>query len=249
MGKKNIGLLVLLAVLIAGVGCTRFRGAAPSPTIGVVRVVEIITATPDYAPAWVATYPTAEPQIDEALPQAVETPKAKAPTVDVASGPFKKVQGKVEDYFSNDGWSPRNDSFDTLEDPSTKLEVPHDGSAYVAFGAGSFTHRDGTVNLVWQENNIYLVFIKGIDPAPADLNQFVVVADYVPGAATAAPILNRNVHLQWAGDQVSNGFKPQNCGLGCKKVTIVVIDLRTHQFSAWVVVDPSNPLTWVPATL
>lgn len=149
-------------------------------------------------------------------------------------------------------------NWDIMQDEETYMLVPEAGDHY--FATGSFCLRwvdpeasdeqGKEVRVLLGcapagEERIYLTIIRGYpsDGGDADLNQRIVVSDYVRATGIHHHLpAGAYVSLGWMLQQVDNAFEPQpgiedpNCGdNGCDYPYVVVIDLQTQTVRAWLV--------------
>lgn len=185
-----------------------------------------------------------------------------------ASGDFKS--GWSTDWY----WSPFRDTTDELTDEATRetfaepgvllndtaafdylsanetpANAPEGAYLYVAVGAMSLTYDGARLSLLHQDENIYLVIVRGLpdDGGPADLNQIVMLGDYVRGAGIYSPMpAGAYVSLGWFEQQIVNAGNDPNCGGdGCERATVVVVDLKTKTYRMWTVNNPTGaPSNW-----
>lgn len=134
-------------------------------------------------------------------------------------------------------------AYDHLSAATTPILIPEAGYAYVAVGALKF----GDVQLAYEARNIYLVIFRGLpsDGNPnTDLNQVLDVSGYVPGTGLYSPITaGAYVSLNWFVQQVQESAKTPNCGAGCERVTVVLVDIATASYRIYTT-SPANPRDW-----
>ncbi len=116
----------------------------------------------------------------------------------------------------------------------TPVLVPEGGYTYIAVRVVTFTHDGAQLKLLYQENNIYLIIVRGNpdDGTSTDLNEIAMTTDYVRSAGIYSPMPSgAYVSLGWMLQQVAASFDDDpNCGRGCEKVTVVIVDLPTHSY-------------------
>ncbi len=135
-------------------------------------------------------------------------------------------------------------AWDYMSASETPVLVPEGGYAYIAVGAADIAG----LPLTHEEGNIYLVVLRGIpdDGTDADLNQIVTVTGYARGAGIYSQLpAGAYISVDWFVQQIGNAKNAPNCGAtGCKKATIVAIDLQTKTYRDWIVTDLGNPKEW-----
>lgn len=196
------------------------------------------------------------------------TPMAKPfPEVVIGSGPF--VAGWNTEWFCPQIGVPKETlpvagteetiaepgaqfnevAWDHLSAAETPFQVPEAGFGYLAVGDVELFHNEGKIKLSSNGGtNLNIVIFRGLpdDGTPRDLNQIVWARNYVRGAGIYTPVkaaafFPKNYTL----DQVAGGFRPDNCGMGCKTVTITIIDLRTHTYRQWLANNSKDLKNWV----
>lgn len=141
-------------------------------------------------------------------------------------------------------------AFDHMTAPETPVLVPEGGFTYMAIGSVTLSHNGSNLLLPWKEENIYLIVIRGLPEGPDDRNQIVITKDYTRGAGIYSPMpAGAYTSLGWMIQQIEASFRSPNCGSGCRRATIVVVDLETNTYRAWMVNDPKSPRAWVPVVL
>jgi len=138
-------------------------------------------------------------------------------------------------------------AYDHMSAADTPVLVPEGAYAYVAIGGATFSHDGANLVLPNEEGNIYLVLFRGYpdDATNADLNQIVLASKYVRGTGIydALPA-GAYISLGWFTQQILASYGDPNCGSGCQRVTIVIVDLPTHTYRTWTVESAKAPRDW-----
>lgn len=234
------------------------------PNTAATQTPWIITATPAAFPATATVQPSSTlPPTATATPTVPTAPISVSTTVvgDFQPGwtttwywsPFRGTTDVLTDTATQDTFAEpgvlldATAAYDHMSAADTPILVPEGGYAYIAIGAVTLNHKGARLNLYHQENNIYLIIIRGNpdDGTSADLNEIVLATDYVRGAGIYSPMPSgAYVSLGWFLQQIQASYRDPNCGRGCQKVTIVIVDLPTHSYRMWQTSDPNNLRSW-----
>lgn len=245
----------------------------PVEVTKVVRVVVTATSTSTPVlptPTPVAPTPTLVPPTPTPAPVALASANTdfkwgwntewyRSPfreTTDLLSNPLTHETLAEPGVFP--GMGDTQTTWDIMQDEETYMLVPEAGYHYFATGSYCFwwvnpeasdeQGKEVRVPLGCApagEERIYLTVVRGYpsDGGDADLNQRVVVSDYVRATGIHHHMAaGAYVSLGWMLQQVDNAFEPQpgiedpNCGdNGCDYPYVVVIDLLTQTTRAWLV--------------
>lgn len=140
-----------------------------------------------------------------------------------------------------DGVLPPANGWKALTGVSTTLEIPAGSFAIIATGE---INLDGeALGLAYEDENSYIVVLKGYNPTQWAVTRTVVLSGYVGGVYNVTSA-GSYFDLSYALAQVSNVANAPNCTDGCLNATILALDLGSNTYRAWDV-EPSAPRVWI----